>query len=79
MDLKQNKLEENHAKYLVIKLLRTKDKDKNLKRAKEKKTDYIQGNNDSNSCKFLIKNHGSEDSEITSLKFWKKRNGNPEF
>lgn len=42
----------------IIKLLKTKNKEKNLDSSQREMTYYLKGNNNSNDSRFLIRNHG---------------------
>lgn len=47
-------------RHVISKFLKNSDKDKILKASREKKTYYIQRNNDEDDSKFVIKNNASK-------------------
>lgn len=53
-----------------VKLLKTKDREKNLKNKKEKKS-TLQGKNSSNDSRFLLRKHGGQKEVAQLFKCWK--------
>lgn len=56
------------SRYIIIKLFKTKDKEKLLKASREKQICYIQRNKDNNENRFLIEKNSSEMIERIPLK-----------
>lgn len=62
------KMKKSISRYIIIKLFKTKDKEKLLKASREKQICYIQRNKDNNENRFLIEKNSSEMIERIPLK-----------
>lgn len=62
----------------IIKLLKMKNKEKNLDSSQREMTRYLKGNNNSNDSRFLIRNHGVQ-KKWHIFQVTKEKNFSPEF
>ena len=67
------------SRYIIIKLFKTRDKEKLLKASREKQICYIQRNKDNNENRFLIEKNSSEMIEMIPLKNCTKKIVNIKF
>lgn len=66
------------AGHIVMKLLKTKDKEKqNLKSSQRKVTPFLQGKNNLNDSKFLIRHHGGRKKRHNTFQVLKEKNCQP--
>ena len=63
------------SRYIIIKLFKTRDKEKLLKASREKQICYIQRNKDNNENRFLIEKNSSEMIEMIPLKNCTQKSG----